>query len=202
MESSTTFTLPRGFLDTTATDGGRLRIYYIRETLVPPEDDDDISALTTATHATKPTTTINDKSVSDEAANKAKRLRAAEMEVIRDFAAAYNRRDLDLNGKGPHEDVRPIGIVLVRASHHASTYTPFEHRHITVDVASEESWEEGLGFVRSGIHVFSVNNVVAMGYKNYDRKKSARKGNYDQGEIGKQLEEARSRDLKDECQGL
>ncbi|KAG6279303.1 hypothetical protein E4U47_003765 [Claviceps purpurea] len=189
MESSTTFTLPRGFLDTTATDGGRLRIYYIRETLVPPEDDDDISALTTATHATKPTTTINDKSVSDEAANKAKRLRAAEMEVIRDFAAAYNRRDL-------------FALTLLRASHHASTYTPFEHRHITVDVASEESWEEGLGFVRSGIHVFSVNNVVAMGYKNYDRKKSARKGNYDQGEIGKQLEEARSRDLKDECQGL
>ncbi|KAG6210684.1 hypothetical protein E4U35_004673 [Claviceps purpurea] len=200
MESPTTITLPQGFIDTTATDGGRLRIYYFRRTLVVPVDDDDINARTTASHATG-STTIKAKTVSKDVINKAKLLRAAEIKVLRDFAAAYTRGDLDLNGKVPHGDVRPIGIILVRASHHISNHTPSEPRHITVDVSSEESWEEGLGFARAGIHVFSVNNDVTMGYKKYDRKKS-RKGPYDKGEIKRQLDEARTRDLKDECQGL
>ncbi|KAG6105665.1 hypothetical protein E4U13_007786 [Claviceps humidiphila] len=171
MESATTLTLPRGFVDTTATDGRRLRIYYIRETPVDAEDDNDINSRTTATHATS-STTID---VSKEAVNIAKLLRGG----------IYQGRPR-----------------FERASHHTSTYTPLEERHITVDVSSEESWAEGMGFARTGIHVFSVNDVVAMGYKNYDRKKCQRRSNYDRGEIANQLEEARSRDLKDECQGL
>ncbi|KAG6073142.1 hypothetical protein E4U15_006558 [Claviceps sp. LM218 group G6] len=175
MESATTITLPRGFVDTTATDGRRLRIYYIRETIVVPANNDDINARTTASNVTRPTT-IEAESVDEDDVNKAKLTRAAEIGVLRDFAAGYTRGDLDLNGKVPYNEVRPIGIILVRASHHVSKYTGFEPLHITVDVSSEESWAEGLGFARTGIHVFSVDDVVAMGYKNYDKKKSKRKG--------------------------
>ncbi|KAG5959342.1 hypothetical protein E4U57_000785 [Claviceps arundinis] len=113
MESATTLTLPRGFVDTTATDGRRLRIYYIRETPVDAEDDNDINSRTTATHATS-STTID---VSKEAVNIAKLLRAAEIEVIRNFAAAYTRGDLDLNGKMPYQEVQPVGIILGESSH-------------------------------------------------------------------------------------
>ncbi|KAG6104443.1 hypothetical protein E4U13_008378 [Claviceps humidiphila] len=161
MESSTIFILPRGFVDTTATDGRRLRIYYIREIQVQPIDAES---------------TI-DGDANAAAIIRAKRLRAAEIEVLRDFAAAYTRGERDLNG-----------------------YTPSEAKHITIDLASEESWREGLGFARTGLHVFSVDDVMAMGYQNYD-KKNSRKRNY-QGTIRLQLDEARNLDLRDECQGL
>ncbi|KAG5959337.1 hypothetical protein E4U57_000780 [Claviceps arundinis] len=72
--------------------------YTIRDT--PAED---IIVRATATH----TTTIL----------------AAEIEVLRDFAAAYTRGEHDWNGIAPYGDVQPIGIILVRASQHTSNYT-------------------------------------------------------------------------------
>ncbi|KAG6107051.1 hypothetical protein E4U14_004371 [Claviceps sp. LM454 group G7] len=98
MESSTPFTLPRGFVDTIATDGRRSMIYYLRKTPVLPVED------------IRPTT-IDAAIVA--AIIRAKLLRAAEIEVLRDFAAAYTRGEHGLNGKGPYEDVQPIGIILV-----------------------------------------------------------------------------------------
>ncbi|KAG6106331.1 hypothetical protein E4U13_007502 [Claviceps humidiphila] len=73
--------------------------YTIRDT--PAED---IIVHATATH----TTTIL----------------AAEIEVLRDFAAAYTRGEHDWNVIAPYGDVQPIGIILVRASQHTSNYTP------------------------------------------------------------------------------
>ncbi|KAG5959338.1 hypothetical protein E4U57_000781 [Claviceps arundinis] len=99
MESSTPFTLPQGFVDTIATDGRRSMIYYIRKTPVLPVED------------IRPTT-IDAAIVA--AIIRAKLLRAAEIEVLRDFAAAYTRGERGLNGKEPYEDVQPIGIILVR----------------------------------------------------------------------------------------
>ncbi|KAG6156425.1 hypothetical protein E4U37_000281 [Claviceps purpurea] len=72
MESSTPLSLPRGFVDTTATDGRRLRIYYIRKTpVLPPVED------------------ISNDAAIAAAIIRAKLLRAAEIEALRDFAAAY-----------------------------------------------------------------------------------------------------------------
>ncbi|KAG6177463.1 hypothetical protein E4U27_004307 [Claviceps purpurea] len=84
MESSTPLTLPRGFVDTTATDGRRLRIYYIRKTPVLPVED----IRPTTIDATPVATTPPSPRRLSEA--RAKLLRAAEIEVLRDFAAAYS----------------------------------------------------------------------------------------------------------------
>ncbi|CCE26843.1 uncharacterized protein CPUR_00312 [Claviceps purpurea 20.1] len=136
MESPTTITLPRGFVDTTATDGGRLRIYYVRQTPVVPIED--INARATAAHATRPTTGSDATSVSNDAANaaeiiRAKLLRAAEIEVLRDFAAAYTRGESDLNGKEPHEDMRPVGIIIG------------ESTHVTIYTLGTEAYNSGFG---------------------------------------------------------
>ncbi|KAG6109041.1 hypothetical protein E4U31_007245 [Claviceps sp. LM219 group G6] len=126
MESSTPFTLPRGFVDTTATatDGRRLRIYYLRKTPVLYR-----------AHDYRRHVCSNDAAIA-AAIIRAKLLRAAEIEVLRDFAAAYTRGERDLNGKEPFEDVQPIGIILIRI----------------------------------GLHVFSVDNVMAMGYQTWNFK--------------------------------
>ncbi|KAG6146836.1 hypothetical protein E4U36_007941 [Claviceps purpurea] len=136
MHSSTPVTLPRGFVDITATDGRRLRIYYVRQTPVQPIED--INARATAAHATRPTTGSDATSVSNDAANaaeiiRAKLLRAAEIEVLRDFAAAYTRGESDLNGKEPHKDMRPVGIIIG------------ESTHVTIYTLGTEAYNSGFG---------------------------------------------------------
>ncbi|KAG6063096.1 hypothetical protein E4U32_001653 [Claviceps aff. humidiphila group G2b] len=115
MEFSTPLTLPQGFVDTTATatDGRRLRIYYLRKTPVLPVGCRGYRARDYRRHVCS-----NDAAIA-AAIIRAKLLRAAEIEVLRDFAAAYTRGERDLNGKEPYEDVQPIGIIL---SQHTSNY--------------------------------------------------------------------------------
>ncbi|KAG6053179.1 hypothetical protein E4U32_007792, partial [Claviceps aff. humidiphila group G2b] len=114
----------------------------------------------------------------------ARRIFAAEVQVLREFAAAYTRGE-------------PFTLMLLRASQHASTHTPTEQHHITVDVASEKGWEEGSGFARTGFHVYSVNGEMAKGYRAYTRKKSlGKKGHFRQGKAKEQIDEAKSRNLQ------
>ncbi|KAG5959339.1 hypothetical protein E4U57_000782 [Claviceps arundinis] len=93
MEFSTPLTLPQGFVDTaaTATDGRRLRIYYLRKTPVLP-----VGCRGYRAHDYRRHVYSNDAAIA-AAIIRAKLLRAAEIEVLRDFAAAYTRGEHDLN---------------------------------------------------------------------------------------------------------
>ncbi|KAG6054318.1 hypothetical protein E4U32_006985, partial [Claviceps aff. humidiphila group G2b] len=94
MESHIPDTLPRGHIATTATDGRRLMIYYIRDTKV----DDYLAGATTVPASTYPpigatATATVDAKTRRERLIKAKLLRTAEIEVLRNFAASYTRGD-------------------------------------------------------------------------------------------------------------
>ncbi|KAG6240709.1 hypothetical protein E4U25_007576 [Claviceps purpurea] len=197
MESPNPQILPRGHVATTATDGRKLTIYYIREILV----EDYINQPTAPATRYTPIDATATAAVSAETSRanfiKVRRIFAAELTVLRNFAAAYNRGEPDLNDVAPYRDTQPCEIIVVRASQHASTHTPTEPKHITVDVASEESWEEGSGYARNGFHVYSVDDNMGLGYRAYTRKKGlGGKGRFHQGKAKQQVEEAKSRNLQ------
>ncbi|KAG6281645.1 hypothetical protein E4U46_000258, partial [Claviceps purpurea] len=81
-------------------------------------------------------------------------------------------------------------------SHHRSTRTPREPKHVTVDIASERNWQDGLGFARAGMHVFSVNNDVTRGYRGY-KWTTKTKGRFTSDVIKSQLDEAKNNNLQE-----
>ncbi|EJP61255.1 uncharacterized protein BBA_09791 [Beauveria bassiana ARSEF 2860] len=116
----------------------------------------------------------------------------SEVRVLQEFAAAWTKGELDVNGKPPFQDAQTCDRIVVTGGDHVSTNTPQEARHLTISPASEASW--AAGWARSGIHVYSIDNQLAMGYRGWRRASNSR-NRFQGGMIKQHLQEAMSNAL-------